>query len=189
MTIIPRRLQLGGLFAVVFVILAAACLLSAPPALAYTDKELQDLDDRRLEQTIGNMDSENYWLVENSVFKFEQMGDEAIPILMKLIIDKSSSKRRVSNAIYALGRLGATARLAVPTIMPFLKNEDKDMQGVALTALGKIGAQAKDAVPGIIPLLMSDDPWLSRSAREALLQIRTRPALQAVKDFDKVKGK
>jgi HEAT repeat protein len=60
--------------------------------------------------------------------------------------------------IYALKRLGATAKKAAPLLLEAAR--DKKHRGVAyqaVVALGNMGPEAKDAVPGLIELLKDAD--------------------------------
>jgi HEAT repeat protein len=155
------------------------------PTAAYTDEELAEMEKRRLEQALENLGSAKYELVENSAYKFEQMGEESIIHLLKLMRENEDDSRIVMNTIYVLGRLGIMAKRAVPVLIPYLESENADIRAVTVIALGKIGYGARDAVPTIITLLEDEDTWVARSAATALTRIRTKQALEAAEKYNK----
>jgi HEAT repeat protein len=55
---------------------------------------------------------------------------------------KNSDANVRSNAAFALGRIGAEAKTALPQLVPLLKDSDADVRSNAAEALGRIGAEA-----------------------------------------------
>lgn len=149
-----------------------------------TQEEIDEMEEQRIQQALDNLSSPKGDQQENAFFKFEQMGEEAVPRLVGVIHDPKSKRMAVINAIHALGRLGPEARQSAAVIIAFLKSDDRDTRAVSAIALGKIGPASRDGVPMLTKLLEDEDPWVSASAYEALKKIRTVAALQAVKDFD-----
>lgn len=164
-------------------VLSVAAAIASPSAYARSEEEMKQLERQRIEQALENLDSSKYELQENSFFMFERMGEEIIPELVKVLRDDRSSKRKIINTVYALGRMGKDARQAVTVIMPYLKEEDKDVKVVTIIALGKIGKDAKDAVPYLAKLLYEPDEWIQENTIKALLNIGTDKANDAVREF------
>jgi len=135
------------------------------------DEDEEDNFEDKVEMSLGRMGSTNYSNVEQSIFFFENMGEDAVPYLVEKLEKDKDNKRIVNNIIYTLGRLGKDAKRAVPNILGFLKNNDSDIRGVAVVALGKIGKGSKSAVPALILLLKDRDSWVQRKASEALKKI------------------
>ena len=54
------------------------------------------------------------------------------------------------DAAYALDRLGAGAKDAVPALVRALDDSDKQVWSFAISALANIGPDAKDAIPALI---------------------------------------
>jgi HEAT repeat protein len=153
-------------------------------AHAYTDEERAEMEKQRIQQALENLATYKYEQQENAFYKFEQMGEEAVPHLVRLIRDEKSKKTAIVNGIHALGRLGETGKAGVPVIIPFLKSEDNDIRTVAVIALGKIGLAAKDAVPILATMQSDPDPWVSQNAQEALRKIPAPAAIEAVREFE-----
>lgn len=77
-----------------------------------------------------------------------------VPKLVKTIKDKDKAKLTRTQAIDALGAIGAEAKAAVPTLRACLSEEN--LRPNAVAALGKIGPNAKETMPGLIALLLAD---------------------------------
>lgn len=63
---------------------------------------------------------------------------------------KSKDARTSSKAVAALGKIGT---VAIPKLIPLLKDRNKDVRLGTLQALGKMGESGKTAIPALIPLL------------------------------------
>lgn len=163
--------------------------LTEEERLAAEEEQLkaEELFQRRLQQNYNNLAHINPHLVEAGIFWFDNLGEEAVPHLIKVLKDRDNNQRLLINTIYALGRFGARSKKAVPVMMSYLKEEDTDMLAVTLIALGKIGRAADDAVPLMEPLLYHDDAWVQRSALDAMEKIRTKHSLRALKRYYKKK--
>ena len=72
----------------------------------------------------------------------------------------------------ALGRIGAAARPAVPTLVRLLETETIEVRREIATALGMIGDPAPDVRTALERASRSDDRNLSRRAEVALRRLR-----------------
>lgn len=157
--------------------------LQSGAAHAYTAEEMEEMEEQRIQQALENLASTKYDQVENATFKFEQMGEEAVPRLVGILHNEKTRKPTARNIIYVLGRIGPASKQAVAVIVPYLKDEDRDTRAVAAIALGKIGPGARDGVSILTKLLYDDDAWVRESALVALGRIRTEAALRGIKDY------
>ena len=170
----------------IFILLLILSFLSLNSEISYaksSDKketskmEVMDEEDEeenfedRVKMSLGRMGSTNYSNVEQAIFFFETMGEDAVPYLIEKLEKEKENKRVVNNVIYTIGRLGKNAKRSVPSLLNFLKNSDSDIRGVTVVALGKIGQDAKSAIPALILLLKDRDSWVQSKASEALKKI------------------
>ncbi len=103
----------------------------------------------------------------------------AIPMLLRLINSPSESTRRKS--VTALGRMGAAAQLAVPSLMESLAfDESPAVRDAAETAFARIGTSA---VPALTHLLGDQDSELRQRAARSLGQmgVPAKPAVGPLK--------
>jgi hypothetical protein len=85
---------------------------------------------------------------------------------------KSSDPQARAMAALALGRMGPTARMAVPYLIADLRDQDAKVREMAAWALGQIGSEfARPAVPALAPLLRDPDPRVRLAAAQALRKI------------------
>ncbi len=149
----------------------------------------EDEDEERFQQRLRNAASNlglsNHNQVEQSIFFFEKMGDEAIPHLEKVLVDSEENKRRRNNVLYTFGRLGENARLGVTTLAKYLRHEDAETRAVAAISLGKIGDGARNMVPSLMVLLRDNDNWVRESAYTALERIGGKQAEKAIALYKK----
>jgi uncharacterized protein (TIGR03067 family) len=81
------------------------------------------------------------------------LGAEAVPGLLEVLIDKTSSPKALRNAADAMGQIGPEAKAAVPLLVDALKVDKGVVSRSAVTALGRIGPEAKSAMPALIDVL------------------------------------
>lgn len=120
---------------------------------------------------------------EQAIYQLEMLGEEAIPGLMEIIIADDLPSRARKDAVYAAGRIGASASPAVHTITAMLKHRDPDNRAVAARALGRIGKAASASVEKIAALLYDEHPFVRDSARRALKDINTQEAQLRLETF------
>ena len=76
-----------------------------------------------------------------------------------------------SAAAIALGRIGADAKLAVPSLTASLDDMDGDVRVCAIEALGRIGPEAQVAAAGLIERLHDKHAAVRSAAARTLGQI------------------
>jgi len=148
----------------------------------------------------------------DAVAALEKRGDDARPVLMAALRDKTPFVRyRAAEALAdnfgadilpdmlkalkdpdpdmrriattALKFLGRKAVPAAPALTRVLKDKAFDVREGAADALGAMGPLAADAVPRLVKVLRNDDEWwVAHSAYHALTRIGTADALEAVMD-------
>jgi HEAT repeat protein len=104
--------------------------------------------------------------------------EELVDVFLRLLQDPYAPVRR--DAADGLGRLGASARRAIPNLIAAL--DDSQILDWAAVALGRFGIDAQDAVPKLIELLNTPawGPEIRKSIVEALGRIATPAAIDAV---------
>jgi len=164
---------------------AAAQNLSAskanPKEIASLIDKLKTNDDRELDAAIEKLgeigepaipalmkagQDKNLQVRRSAAQVLIQMGPPAIPALAKALKNSDADVR--SNAAEALGRIGAEAKTALPQLVPLLKDSHADVRSNAAEALGRIGAEAKTALPQLVPLLKDSHANVRSNAAEAL---------------------
>jgi len=98
-----------------------------------------------------------------------QMGTEALPHLIRMLMHDDKYVRR--HAVWALGKLGPPARVAVPDLCAALRDPDPRTASGAAQSLGNLGPDAADAVPALIEAMCGTNIVLCRLAAKALSQI------------------
>ena len=92
--------------------------------------------------------------------------------LQKLIRGlKSPHDLKRIHAGLLLGRMGAEARVAVPTLLELLHEECAQNRKLAAWTLGHIGQGAVDAIPALLVAARDSDEGVWQMAREALEKI------------------
>jgi len=171
------------LFLIIFFLAGASIASEFELDEAQKKKREQD----KIERALENLSGDNYKSFENSIFKFEQMGEEAVPILVAHLKNNKEDQKIRVNTIYTIGRLGAEAKGATPIITPFLMDEDADTRAIAAIALGKIGPGAEDSVRILVNLLNDENEWVRKSVHDALRKIGTKEAKEAVRQYNQKK--
>ena len=99
--------------------------------------------------------------------------------VLKFLTDLVNHKSLYGLATRALGKLGAEAEAAVPTLVEVLKkNPNIDIRLAVAEALGQIGAEA--AVPALVEALKGPDLELRRAVPKVLGQIGADTAVPAL---------
>ena len=93
-----------------------------------------------------------------------------IPAYEHQLLHGGLEERR--RAAMALGRRGADAKHAVPTLIRALQDEEPLVIREVITALSMIGPAAKDAIPALEKLIDHQDKQIAERAKAALRQIR-----------------
>ena len=75
-----------------------------------------------------------------------------------------------------VGRMGADAEWAVPTLVKLLSHRHTAIRALAAQTLGEIGVAANDAESSLQRSLRDPEPAVRRAARRALEQIQSQPA-------------
>ncbi len=159
-------------------------VLAMVPCHAFAqDDDSKRTNKQRIERALLNLDSTNYAMAEAAIYKLEQMSDHAIPYLIREMREDDLSKRKLSNIIYTLGRIGPRAKITVPLLTSFLSHESNDIRAISVIALGKIGRGAQDAVPKLVKLQYDPHEWISESAQKSLKSINTKEARRGLKEF------
>ena len=82
------------------------------------------------------------------------------------------------SAINTLGRIGSSARAAVPALARFIEERGGDSSAQsAVEALRMIGPAAREAVPVLVPLLTTSDWAVQEAALSALIALGTSPEI------------
>lgn len=141
-------------------------------------KQTSAVPEETVKFAIENLNTENTAVFEKSAYVFEQMGSDAIPVLVtELRNNKHEEKIRV-NTLYILGRLGKTSQNAVFFISSFLRSDDPQTRAVAAMALGKIGPKASAVLEVLNNLRDDKDKWVRDSAAEAIDRINASMSRQ-----------
>jgi HEAT repeat protein len=88
---------------------------------------------------------------------------------------KSPDPKVRSDAARALGKMGESAKAAIPNLIPLLQDPEPNVRSRAALALGRMGESAKATIPNLIPLLKDSDPYVRWSAAEALKKLGYQP--------------
>jgi hypothetical protein len=70
-----------------------------------------------------------------------------------------------------VGRMGADAKWAVPTLIKLLSHQQPKIRALSAQALGGIGADASAAKPALRQRLRDPDPMVRKAAQHALPNI------------------
>ncbi len=84
---------------------------------------------------------------------------------------KSSQDVKRIHAGLLLGRMGAEARVAVPTLLELLHDECAQNRKQAAWTLGNIGQGAAEAISALLVAVRDSDEGVRQMAREALEKI------------------
>ena len=96
--------------------------------------------------------------------------DPDLAPLLELLDDPKMGPRR-AEVITAIGRLGAAAKPAVPSLLTVLEENDQKIRMATVLALGEIGPAAEAAIPKLMRLEKDDRTQIARGAEKALDQI------------------
>ncbi len=97
----------------------------------------------------------------------------AVPSLTRML---SRDTADIGPSAYALGRIGPTAREALPILVGFLGHENWRIRAACTDALGRIGVEAEHVIERLTQVLNDDDHRVRELAGEALKKIGVSPA-------------
>ncbi|MBI2808461.1 MAG: HEAT repeat domain-containing protein [Planctomycetes bacterium] len=116
----------------------------------------------------------DYFLLEPFVgAALGNLGEGAVPVLAKALVDDSLPKRRV--AAYALGSMGPPAAPAVGELAVAMKSDDIATRRAAAHALGRIGPVARASVSPLENALADQDALVRIEAAVAVWRITGQP--------------
>jgi HEAT repeat protein/formylglycine-generating enzyme required for sulfatase activity len=95
----------------------------------------------------------------------------AVPALITILKNKSTTVRSYSRAAVVLGEIGAAAKDAVPVLIDGMKSKNKSVRIASAEALGGIGPAAKASVPVLLDALKEKDTDIFVSVAPALGRI------------------
>jgi len=133
-------------------------------------------------QLLGDKNSS---IRQNAAQTLGRIGKDAVsPLLETVKIEAVKSKNSFTRpaAIMALGFIGKDAKIAVPTLIKFLQDNDITVRERAIIALGQIKSESKLVVPLLIKALEDKNETIRRSAALALGNIGedSAPAVPAL---------
>ena len=109
---------------------------------------------------------------------FDKNDLDAENVLLEGLTAENGAVNRAS--IYGLGLLGRGARGAVPFLLPFISNADRETLLVVLRSLYQIGPTAIDAVPDLTPLREHQDDEIQAYAMTALARVTGDESYQSL---------
>ncbi len=131
-----------------------------------------------LSALIQSLDSDDWQLrsvAEAAIAAMGPAGKAAIPRLMRLLQEQPANDppnnkiNLQAGAVWALGKLGPDARIAVPMMIKALEtDQDPRMRGAAAEALGNFGDGAKHAIPALRKALQDQNEDVRRAAKGSL---------------------
>jgi HEAT repeat protein len=92
--------------------------------------------------------------------------EEAIKILMSLLIDKNSNEPYIAPIL--LSRVGRANQSVVSSLLSLLVNKDSYIRTYAAKALGELGNTSSDVVNGLLSLLVNKEEYVRFTAATAL---------------------
>ncbi len=125
-----------------------------------------------------------YRMISPRILKaLQEIGKPAVPVFIKIIIDKSSTNRFA--AIMALGHFGRDAKIAIPTLLDCLNDSDEDVVKMAAQTLGQLHLEASAVVPALMELIKRSDGRPRLEAMDALYYFGTgaEPALELLEQL------
>ena len=170
-------------FYITVIFLVVVCVCASFSFAAEKSEEKQREEENELRRALANVGSNFSWQVEASAFFFENMGEEGAAHLIALLKNNRDDRRIKQNSIYLLGRMGKDAEIAVPAIIPCIRDEDDDTKIAAARALGRIGMDSPEVIYMLSTLENNKNEWVRENAYRALKNIGTKKALRAAKIF------
>jgi len=159
--------------------------LRAIPAL--TDSVVEDVNDevRRLSiQVLGEIGppaNASLPILSRALEDSQESVRIAAALAIARIAPDSESYRPIliramragnGGTLLAVGKMGADARWAVPTLVDLLSHELVQIRSLAAHTLGQIGPAASDAAPALERMSRDRDPAVREVALEALEHVR-----------------
>jgi HEAT repeat protein len=103
--------------------------------------------------------------------EYREAAQPGLPVLEEILADSQLDSETRWNAARAIGKVGAEAAGAVPSLVAALQDPAATIREHAAEALGDIGPPAAEAVPGLASVLDDPAPRVRRKAVRALGQI------------------
>ncbi len=144
----------------------------------------EDLEQMTIDQNIEFLEKTDSYF-ETAVHKLEKIGEKSVEPLLEHLRKNRDNKQIVTAVIYTLGRIGPKSARAIPTILTFIKNEDRDIKNASIAALGRIGRKAERAVPQLKEALTDENEFTRTLAYRSLLDIGTPQAKAVAKEYQK----
>jgi len=113
-----------------------------------------------------------------------------VPALLELLTKDGDENVRDA-AANAIGKLGPSAKAAVPALTGYLKDKSADLRETAALALGRIGDESWTATSELLSLLKDPEERVRESAAETLYVLTPLPPeavpalVKALKDEDR----
>jgi HEAT repeat protein len=117
-----------------------------------------------------------------ALFRINPQHERPIKLLMQLLRSSRPAtrddqmpgvEREQREVITALGRIGPSASVAVPMLIPYLDRDD--LEWAVIEALKAMGPAARPALPAVQKLLQSSHPWSRFRAATLLWSIERNP--------------
>jgi hypothetical protein len=144
------------------------------------------IEQLKIDQDLQNLTNNSSLYIEKAVFAFESRGEAGVQPLANFLRSNKNNDRIVSSVLYTFGRMGSNAAKAVPVIVPYLKNKNREIRGTAVASLGKIGRPAEPAISLIQELLFDEDEWVRERAYKSLLDMRTSKSRKLAKEYKRL---
>ncbi|MBW4473547.1 MAG: HEAT repeat domain-containing protein [Stenomitos rutilans HA7619-LM2] len=105
---------------------------------------------------------------QRTTFALSKVGSAAIPNLLKTLNDKSQDVKVRSESAYALGEMGAIAKISIPNLIESFQDDNKPVREGAIFALSQMGLSS---APALTASLKSNDERVRNSAAATLGKI------------------
>ena len=144
-------------------------------------------DSKIISALIGHLGDKESEVAVGASFGLGQIGVPAVPPLVKIL--RNGKPGEQTQAAWAVAKIGAAAKDAVPALIPLLaKKEDEDLGWAVAAALGAIGEGVREAFPALVDLGKSGKGEAKAAALSALAKVDPAKAvpvlIEALKDRD-----
>ncbi len=136
-------------------------------SLAITDQQYEIMG---LIAVLENPNS-SYKDREAVIDRLQDIGQPAVPALIKVLKNKDTNIDHRRAAAGALGHIGPAAKEGIPTLITALWDRDSGLRYNAALALGRMGPAAKEAIPALVAAFKNDYIKEREDVATDLLQI------------------